>query len=45
MKIAIDTQTTLGQKSGFGFYNFNTINFLIVRIKISAKPQDKRGEQ
>ncbi|AKM82183.1 MAG: hypothetical protein UT28_C0001G0374 [Berkelbacteria bacterium GW2011_GWE1_39_12] len=23
MRIAIDTQTILGQKSGFGFYNFS----------------------
>ena len=27
MKIAIDTQTILGQKTGFGFYNFSLEKF------------------
>lgn len=35
MKIAIDTQTTLGQKSGFGFYIFQKV------LKNSAKPVQK----
>ncbi|AKM82184.1 MAG: hypothetical protein UT28_C0001G0375 [Berkelbacteria bacterium GW2011_GWE1_39_12] len=37
MRIAIDTQTILGQKSGFGFYIFT-------QVKIPRNP-NRQGER
>jgi hypothetical protein len=36
VKIGIDVQTTLGQKSGFGFYDSG--------YRISAKPDEKKDK-